>query len=155
MDQIECAICLEKLSPHEPIEDSKRSKDPQDTVTTPCQHTYHRVCFEKWLSVSNTCPHCRTVLYEAVPVPIVLPPFDGELQLQWIMRDIPGMPGIHSMSNMTRDYDLRHAQAHALAQERDQIQNKLMTVVSYVFCLIGSAYCLGDCSGMAGNWILG
>lgn len=137
MNHPECAICLEKMDP-----ENAAQKDNLMLVTTPCQHTYHKSCFEKWLSVSNTCPHCRTVLYEPVPVPILLPPFDGELQLQWIVH--------HGLSNMTRDYELRVQE-----QERDHMQNKLITVVSYVFCLIGTAYCLGDCSGTAGSWILG
>lgn len=153
----ECAICLEKMKLGSSLEKDSttpfhKDKGKTNTVTTPCNHTYHKACFEKWLRVSNTCPNCRTVLYETIPVPIVLPPFDGELQLQWIARDLSGM------SNMTREFtsDFDHFNQERIQRdlEQEQMQSKVMTVASYVFCIIGTAYCLGDCSGTVGS-ILG
>lgn len=39
--------------------------------TTPCMHKYHRVCIEEWLSKSETCPYCRSVVDpgELIPLP--------------------------------------------------------------------------------------
>jgi hypothetical protein len=36
-------------------------------VRTPCNHLFGRHCLETWLSTQNTCPMCRTVLYELAP----------------------------------------------------------------------------------------
>ena len=34
------------------------------TQTTECNHTFHRGCLERWLDTHNTCPVCRTELFE-------------------------------------------------------------------------------------------
>ena len=43
-----CAICMDD-----------NSKQPIPKVTTPCNHTFHKACLDKWNKRSNTCPMCR------------------------------------------------------------------------------------------------
>ena len=42
----ECAVCYEELT-------------VDNSVNTPCKHTFCSKCFFKWLKESNTCPLCR------------------------------------------------------------------------------------------------
>ena len=41
-----CSICLEEID--------------KDALTTPCAHTFHKNCIERWLETSDMCPLCRT-----------------------------------------------------------------------------------------------
>ncbi len=50
--QDNCPICLE------PMEDLNEQK------ITLCEHTFHASCIDRWLSNHNTCPVCRTILFE-------------------------------------------------------------------------------------------
>ena len=43
-----CSICLDE--------------DTEALKTNKCQHTFCIGCFKKWMSLSTTCPLCRTIL---------------------------------------------------------------------------------------------
>jgi len=47
----DCVICMSEIDP----EDAHR-------VTTPCSHSFHRVCLEQWMDVKMECPTCRMTL---------------------------------------------------------------------------------------------
>ncbi|KAM3425517.1 Tripartite motif-containing protein 60 [Cercospora zeina] len=52
-DDAECPICFESLD---------------DKVSVTCGHVFCRACISTWAqSPSNTCPTCRSVLYEELP----------------------------------------------------------------------------------------
>jgi hypothetical protein len=81
------------------------------TITTPCDHKFHKNCLDKWKQFGQNCPYCRTSLSPA-PVPTVqandyssdLPPIDGlrlrqiateiETGRRWIVQHDPGR-GLH------------------------------------------------------------
>ncbi len=44
---MDCTICYEAINEND------------STDTMPCNHTYHTLCINQWLSVSSTCPMCR------------------------------------------------------------------------------------------------
>ncbi|KAI4338148.1 hypothetical protein L6164_016494 [Bauhinia variegata] len=44
----QCCICLDDFQ-----------TDMDESVTTPCSHTFHKVCILKWLKENNACPLCR------------------------------------------------------------------------------------------------
>ena len=51
-----CVICLEE--------------NFDNTVTTKCNHTFHKICLKLWLQRKNECPMCRTklsIIYDAIP----------------------------------------------------------------------------------------
>lgn len=50
---MECAICYENLPAN------------NDAFCTPCGHTFHHSCSMNWFASKNTCPCCRTELYES------------------------------------------------------------------------------------------
>lgn len=57
---IECAVCLSNL------------EDGEMTRFLPnCEHSFHVVCIDTWLSTNTTCPVCRTA---AEPMKVVLEP---------------------------------------------------------------------------------
>ena len=68
MEDNNCSICLQELLDH--------------TVTTVCDHQYHRICLGDWVNstniMKNTCPYCRKriVAREA--------DFLAEQQISWI-----------------------------------------------------------------------
>lgn len=43
-----CVICLNDFKKDDTVYD------------TPCKHTYHKDCLDKWFKENNTCPTCRT-----------------------------------------------------------------------------------------------
>jgi hypothetical protein len=47
-----CSICLESLQ--------------NGIINTECNHTFHKICLEKWLNLNNTCPYCRNVITRSV-----------------------------------------------------------------------------------------
>ena len=47
---VECTICLRQL---------------YDSMTLPCEHSFHLKCIVKWLSTNKTCPLCREIIYES------------------------------------------------------------------------------------------
>lgn len=47
-EQSDCVICFEELS-----------KPMVSIMKTPCGHTYHTKCLDKWLVAHKTCPICR------------------------------------------------------------------------------------------------
>ncbi|CAK0816053.1 unnamed protein product [Prorocentrum cordatum] len=51
----ECFFCLEEYA------------HKQAVIVTPCRHTMHRGCLEKWLSKSRSCPMCRRNLEVTPP----------------------------------------------------------------------------------------
>jgi len=51
----ECFFCLEEYG------------QKQAVIVTPCRHTMHRGCLEKWLSKSRFCPMCRRNLEVTPP----------------------------------------------------------------------------------------
>merc|ERR1719188_978834 len=50
----ECCFCLEEYD------------EKQAIIVTPCRHTMHRGCLEKWLRKSHFCPICRGDLEDAL-----------------------------------------------------------------------------------------
>ena len=50
MDNIECAICLEKID------------ETNNYAITPCRHKFCFNCILQSIQTINTCPYCRTVL---------------------------------------------------------------------------------------------
>jgi hypothetical protein len=81
----ECAICLDKLSVNiennifdndddnnlnefekignsiiKYLQNLKRNNNNKKYMVTPCHHTFHSYCLEKWLELKNECPFCRT-----------------------------------------------------------------------------------------------
>jgi hypothetical protein len=50
MDDIECAICLEKIN------------ENNNYAITPCGHKFCFNCIIQSIQTLNTCPYCRTVL---------------------------------------------------------------------------------------------
>lgn len=38
----------------------KNNKNKKKFMITPCNHTFHSICLEKWLEQKNECPYCRT-----------------------------------------------------------------------------------------------
>ncbi|EOA19751.1 hypothetical protein CARUB_v10003910mg [Capsella rubella] len=56
METESCSICLENLS---------GPMKPSDFMTRmTCSHVFHYRCLLEWLKRKNTCPLCRTVLYD-------------------------------------------------------------------------------------------
>jgi hypothetical protein len=49
-ETISCSICL--------------SDKNEKVTTTTCNHNFHKHCLDEWLKTNNTCPYCRSVLYE-------------------------------------------------------------------------------------------
>ncbi|KAM3423977.1 hypothetical protein BST61_g1370 [Cercospora zeina] len=45
----DCAICYQPMA---------------QPTRTPCRHYYCLECLQKWLKTNNTCPSCRTILFE-------------------------------------------------------------------------------------------
>jgi hypothetical protein len=79
----ECVICLDVLSKNienddydensdlneiekignkmiKLIKKLKNNKNKKKFMITPCNHTFHSICLEKWLEQKNECPYCRT-----------------------------------------------------------------------------------------------
>lgn len=56
--QDECCICLDKF------ENSERVK-----VLPSCNHCYHPLCVDKWLTAHSTCPLCRASVKPVKPQP--------------------------------------------------------------------------------------
>lgn len=50
-----CSICLDQI------------ESTGDTKTTPCSHTFHTLCLDKWLKKSNSCPYCRKEVIPSSP----------------------------------------------------------------------------------------
>ncbi|VVB07720.1 unnamed protein product [Arabis nemorensis] len=55
METEPCSICLENLS---------GSKPGSCATRMTCSHVFHDLCLLEWLKRKNTCPLCRTVLYD-------------------------------------------------------------------------------------------
>ena len=49
---MDCAICYEKLPTN-------------NAFCTPCGHSFHHSCSMNWFATKNTCPCCRTELYDS------------------------------------------------------------------------------------------
>ncbi len=67
VDAPNCSICLCDLS-----------INIINNITLPCNHTFHRNCFDQWRSYQDSCPYCRyrlnqdiipTVLYDELIAP--------------------------------------------------------------------------------------
>ena len=52
MDNIDCAICLEKMD------------ETNNYAITPCRHKFCFNCILQSIQTINTCPYCRTILIE-------------------------------------------------------------------------------------------
>ena len=50
-NSLDCAICLEKIS-------------NETLVNTKCNHCFHQLCIDKWLSAKYNCPCCRSTIIE-------------------------------------------------------------------------------------------
>ena len=46
----ECPICLDIMD--------------KNLITTECNHTFHKECFDIWCSYKNSCPLCRLSFYK-------------------------------------------------------------------------------------------
>ncbi|ESQ38244.1 hypothetical protein EUTSA_v10029147mg [Eutrema salsugineum] len=57
METEPCSICLDELS----CSDSKKTGVPTRMT---CSHVFHDRCLIEWLQRKNTCPLCRSVLYD-------------------------------------------------------------------------------------------
>lgn len=47
---VQCAVCLRHLEKGE------------EARSLPCQHIFHRICIDSWLSKSRQCPVCRQLV---------------------------------------------------------------------------------------------
>jgi coenzyme F420-reducing hydrogenase beta subunit len=54
-----CGITHTRLRPGKSIDDVSY------TITLNCNHTFYRKPLEKWLTKKNTCPTCRTFIYQS------------------------------------------------------------------------------------------
>ena len=54
----DCSICLIELVDF---------TNQQPLYTTPCKHSYHRSCLERWLQNSNKCPYCKVNIVDHRP----------------------------------------------------------------------------------------
>lgn len=54
----ECPICLEEMA--------------VNVAVTKCQHMFHTECLMRCASKSNTCPLCRTQLFEKLPAETIV-----------------------------------------------------------------------------------
>ena len=53
MPKEECSSCLRSLNPNTKI-----------IVQTKCNHKFHKICLENWLSYKDCCPMCRSDIYD-------------------------------------------------------------------------------------------
>ena len=61
----ECPICLSKI----------KGVRPNGPSVTPCGHTYHAACLDRWLRRgATTCPTCRADILPPREIPRPLPP---------------------------------------------------------------------------------
>lgn len=58
--KIDCSICLDTMP-----------ANTEQTVT-PCNHTFHKVCLEKWLKRGDDCPICNRDLFEDISIEDVI-----------------------------------------------------------------------------------
>ena len=64
----ECPICLSKIK-------ERPSVRPNEPSVTPCGHTYHAACLDRWLRRgATTCPTCRADILPPREIPRPLPP---------------------------------------------------------------------------------
>lgn len=56
--ELNCPVCLDSI------------QDGDDVKTTLCNHVFHRRCVDQWLATHNTCPQCRTELFDVSDLPI-------------------------------------------------------------------------------------
>jgi len=54
-DFLECLICFNSFA-----------EANETIVKTRCGHYWHRECLATWCRTCQTCPHCRTALFEPV-----------------------------------------------------------------------------------------
>ena len=50
-DSLDCPICLEQIS-------------NETLASTECNHCFHQLCIDKWLSTKYNCPCCRNTIIE-------------------------------------------------------------------------------------------
>ena len=50
-NSLDCPICLEQIS-------------NETLVNTKCNHCFHQLCIDKWLSAKYNCPCCRSTIIE-------------------------------------------------------------------------------------------
>ncbi|CAA0393564.1 unnamed protein product [Arabidopsis thaliana] len=55
METEPCSICLESLV---------SGPKPRDVTRMTCSHVFHNGCLLEWLNRKNTCPLCRTEIYD-------------------------------------------------------------------------------------------
>ncbi|KAL9816506.1 putative transcription factor C2H2 family [Arabidopsis thaliana] len=55
METEPCSICLESLV---------SGPKPRDVTRMTCSHVFHNGCLLEWLKRKNTCPLCRTEIYD-------------------------------------------------------------------------------------------
>ncbi|PRQ46695.1 putative transcription factor C2H2 family [Rosa chinensis] len=53
-----CSVCVEGFQAEEEGAIGDRGK------RVPCGHVYHETCIAKWLSHSNSCPLCRSTIFD-------------------------------------------------------------------------------------------
>lgn len=58
------------VAPRVSVSNSRPVVTPEDLKVMTlynCEHSFHKVCIEKWLKKSNSCPICRVSLWESSP----------------------------------------------------------------------------------------
>ena len=50
-DSLDCPICLDQIS-------------NETLVNTKCNHCFHQLCIDKWLSAKYNCPCCRSTIID-------------------------------------------------------------------------------------------
>ena len=75
-----CPICQEAF---------ENTARPEVPVRLPCQHVFGALCISSWMSIKETCPLCRTVLFD--------PGFPSDRDVGWTTRvpqpvRRPGLP---------------------------------------------------------------
>lgn len=80
----ECPICLSKI----------KAVRPNGPSVTPCGHTYHAACLDRWLRRgATTCPTCRADILPprimSMPLPLPPPAVDMRHILDMIIQMTP------------------------------------------------------------------
>lgn len=78
-ENITCVVCLD-------------TRYLQETLATPCGHTFHKLCLQTWLQNGSYCPICRIPL-NTVPIPRFgdIPPIPLSNLRHQVLRNLASM----------------------------------------------------------------